>query len=187
LSEDTANTLSVVDLLDGREEDVTIRTPSSTPRVLDDESFEDTDLLVTDSQDSVIEVSTATSGEDTRLVELEGVLIGFDEDGDGEVNQSSLELISALGGDELVARGDLVSLTSIELAGTILSSVGIVRFEFETVGGGISDSLVGPATLAAITSIGSAVNDLLFREGEEFTVVDEVETFEDTGGGESPA
>jgi hypothetical protein len=86
LSQDTANTLSVVDLLDGRDEDITIRTPGSTPRVLDNESFQDSDLLVTDSQDSMIEVSTATSSKDTRLVELEGILISFDEDRDGEVN-----------------------------------------------------------------------------------------------------
>jgi len=86
LSQDTANTLSVIDLLDGRDKDVTISTPRSTPRVLNNESFEDSDLLVTNSQDSVVEVSTTTSSEDTGLVELEGVLISFDENGDGEVN-----------------------------------------------------------------------------------------------------
>jgi hypothetical protein len=187
LSQDTANTLSVVDLLDGRDEDITIRTPGSTPRVLDDESFQDSDLLVTDSQDSMIEVSTTTGSENTRLVELEGVLIGFDEDRDGEVNQSRLELVSALGGDELVVSVDLVSLGGIETALTVLGSVGVVRFEFKTVLGGILNSEIRPASLATITSSRSTINDLLFREREEFTAVDEVETFEDTSGGESPA
>jgi len=187
LSEDTANTLSLVFSLDGRDEDITIRAPFSTPRVLDNEGFQETDLLVTDSQDSVIEGSTATSLDDTRAVELEGILISFDEDGDGEVNQSSLELISALGGDELVVRVDLGSLGGVEVAGSILSSVGVVRFLFKTVLTGILNSKIRPATLTTITSIGSAVNDLLFREGEELAVVDIVETFEDTGGGESPA
>ena len=187
MSEDTAGTLVLVELVDGGDENVTIRTPRSTPRVLDDESFQDTNLLVTNSQDSVIEFGAATSADDTLAVELEGILISFDEDGDGEVNQSSLELISALGGDELVARGDLVSLGGVEFALAILGSVGIVRFEFKTVLSGILNSEIRPATLATITSRGSAVNDLLFREGEEFTIVDEVETFEDTGGGESPA
>jgi len=135
----------------------------------------------------VIEVSTATSGDDTRAVELEGVLVSFDEDGDGEVDDGSLELVSALGGDELEASVDLVSLGGSELAGTVLGSVGIVSFEFKTVLTGILDSKVRPATLASVTSRAGAVNDLLFREGEELSGVDEVETFEDTGGGESPA
>jgi len=187
LSQDTANTLSLIFSLDGRDEDITISTPLSTPRVLDDEGFQETDLLVTDSQDSMIKGSTATSLNDTRAVELEGVLIGFDEDGDGEVDQSSLELISALGGDKLVVSVDLVSLGGVELTGTVLGSVGIVRFEFKTVLTGILNSEVRPATLATITSSRSAINNLLFREGEELTVVNKVETFEDTGGRESPA
>jgi len=143
--------------------------------------------LVTNSQDSVVEVSTATSGENTRLVELEGVLISFDEDGDGEVNQSRLKLVSALGGDKLVVRVDLVSLGGVKAAGTVFGSVGIVRFEFKTILSGVLDSEIRPATLATITSSRSAINDLLFREGEEFTIVDVVETFKDTSGGESPA
>jgi hypothetical protein len=65
LVEDTASTLSVVELLDGGDVNVTRVTPRSTPRVLDDEGFEGTDLLVTNSQDGVIDVSTATSGDDT--------------------------------------------------------------------------------------------------------------------------
>jgi len=187
LSQDTASTLSLVNSLDGRDENITAGTPSSTPGVLDDEGFQETNLLVTDSQDSVIEVSTATSLDDTGAVELEGILIGFDEDGDGEVDEGSLELISALGGDELVVSVHLVDLAGIEVALTVLGSVGIVRFEFKTVLSGILNSEVWPASLASITSSASTVNDLLFREGKEFSVADEVETFEDTGGGESPA
>jgi len=187
LSQDTADTLALVNSLDSVDVNVTIVTPRSTPGVLDNESFEDTDLLVTDSQDSVIEVSTATSGEDTLAVELEDILISFDEDGDGEVDDGSLELFSGLGGNESVTSVGLLGLGGVELAGTISGSVGIVRFDFETVLSGILDSEIRPATLATITSIGSAVNDLLFREGEEFTSLDEVETFNGTGGGESPA
>jgi len=186
LSQDTADTLSVVDLLDGGEIDVTINTPISTPRVLDDESFEDTNLLVADSQDTVIKSSTTTSGEDTRLVELERGLISFDGNRDRSVNQSSLELIRALGGDERVARVDLISLLGVITALAILSSVGIVRFSFETVGGSVFHSLVHPTTLASVIS-GVTVEDLLFREREELTSLDEVETFEGTSGRERPA
>jgi hypothetical protein len=187
LSKDTADTLSVVLLLVSSDEDITILTPSSTPRVLDNESFIETNFLVTDSQDSVIEVSTASLSEDTRAVHLEGVFISFDEDGDGSVDEGSLELISAVGGDELVTTSNLDSLSLLVLAGAILSSVGIVRFEFKTVLGSIFNSEVRPATVATFVLVGIAINDLLFREGEELAVVDEVETFEDTGGGERPA
>jgi len=187
LSKDTADTLSVVLLLISSDEDVTILTPRSTPRVLDDESFVETNLLVADSQDSVIEFSTASLSEDTRAVHLESVLISFDEDGDGSVDEGSLELISGVSSDETVTTSNLNSLSLLELAGTISSSVGIVRFEFETVLGSIFDSEVRPATVATFVLVSVAINDLLFREGEELALVDEVETFEDTGGGERPA
>jgi len=187
LGEDTASTLSVVEGLDGGNVNITRLTPRSTPRVLDNEGFEDTDLLVTDSEDGMVEVSTATSGDDTGTVELEGILISFDQNGDGEVDDGSLKLVSGLGGDELVVGVDLVGLGGGILAGTVDGSVGIVRFEFKTVLSSILDSEVWPATLASVTSRGSAINDLLFREGEEGSGVDEVESFEGTGGGESPA
>jgi len=187
LSQDTADTLTGVDSLDSVDVNVTTVTPASTPRVLDDESFEDTDLSVTNSQDSVIEISTATSGEDTLAVELEDILISFDEDGNGEVDDGSLKLFSGLGSDELVARVNLMGLGSRELASTILGSVGIIVFDFETILSSILDSEVRPAALATITGISGTINDLLFREREEFTSVDEVETFDGTSGGESPA
>lgn len=187
MSQDTADTLSLIFGLDGGDENITIRTPRSTPRVLDNEGFQDTDLLVTNSKDGVIKRSTAVGLDDTRFVELEGVLISFDEDGNGEVDDGSLQLVGGLGSDEGVSRVDLVSLGGREVALTILGSVGIVRFEFETVLTSILNSEIRPASLATITSRRSTVNDLLFREGEKFSTVDEVETFEGTSGGESPA
>jgi len=87
----------------------------------------------------------------------------------------------------LVSTSNLNSLFLLVLALAVFSSVGIVRFEFKTVLGGILNSEVWPATVATFILISVAINDLLFREGEELAVVDEVETFEDTGGGESPA
>jgi len=185
--EDTASTISVVELSDGGDINVTRVTPRSTPRVLDDESFKNTDLLVADSEDSVVNGGTATSGDDTRLVELEDRLISLDGNRDGGINQSSLQLVRALGSDSLVARGDLNSLGSSVLAGTVLSSVGIVTFFFETILSSIVNSLVWPATRAARTSRLGTINDLLFREREELSVVDEIERFKNTGGGESPA
>jgi len=87
----------------------------------------------------------------------------------------------------LVATRNLNGLLGIILAVTIFSSVGIVRFEFKTVVRSVLDSEVRPATVATFILISVAINDLLFREGEELAVGDEVETFEDTSGRESPA
>jgi len=187
LGQDTADTLSLVFGLDGGNVNITTGTPGSTPRVLDDKGFQKTNLFVTDSKDGMIEVSTATGLDDTRAVELEGILISFDEDGNGEVNQSSLQLIGGLGSDESVSRVNFSNFGGIENASTVLGSVGIIRFEFKTILTSVLDSEVRPASLTSITSSRGTINDLLFREGEELAVVDEVETFEDTGSGESPA
>jgi len=86
LVKDTASTLVLVKLVDSGDEDITILTPAGTPRVLNDEGFQDTDLLVTDSQDSMIDLSTATSTDDTLAVELEDILISFNSNGNGTVN-----------------------------------------------------------------------------------------------------
>jgi len=187
LSKDTADTLSLVLGGTSSDEDITILTPRSTPRVLDNESFIETNLLVTNSQDSVIKFSTTVLSDDTRTVHLEGVLIGFNEDRDGSVDEGSLELISGVGSDETVTTSNLDSLGALEIALAISSSVGIVRFEFKTVLGSIFDSEIRPATVATFVLVSVAINDLLFRERKELSVVDEVEAFEDTGSGERPA
>jgi len=186
-SKDTADTLSVVSLTISTNEDVTISTPGSTPRVLDDESFIEAELLVTDSQDSVVKISTAVLGDDTGLVELEDTLVSLKGNGDGGVDEGSLQLIGGVLSDELVVGGNIDSLSLLVLALAILSSVGIVRFDFETVLGSIFNSEIRPATVATFVFSGVTINDLLFREGEELAVVDEVETFNNTGSGESPA
>jgi len=187
LSQDTADTLSLVLSLGGSDVNITIATPRGTPGVFDDESLIETDLFVTNSQDSVIEISTAVLSDDTRAVELEGVLISFDEDGNGTVNQSSLQLVSGVGSDELVTTSDGNSLGLVVIARTILGSVGIIRFEFKTLASSVFNSEIRPATVATFVLVSVTINDLLFREGEELAIVDEVETFKDTGGGESPA
>jgi len=86
LSKDTADTLVLVDLVDSGDEDITILTPAVTPRVLDNESFQDTDFLVTNSQDSVVKFSTAASGNNTLAVELEDILISFNSNGNWSIN-----------------------------------------------------------------------------------------------------
>jgi len=186
-NEDTADTLSLVLGLVSTKIDVTILTPRSTPRVLDDESISEGELLITDSQDSVVKGSTAVLDDDTGLVELEDILISLDGDGNGGVDEGSLELIRGLGSDHGVSTSELEGLGGIVLARAILSSVGIVRFLFDTLLGNISNSSVSQTTVATLVDVSVAINELLFSEGEELAVVDEVETFEDTGSRERPA
>jgi len=167
LGKDTADTLVGVDVLFVPDVNVTLLSPVSTPGVLDDEGFEDTDLGVADSEDGVVKGGTASGLEDTRAVELEGILISFDEYGDWLGDQSSLEGVSAVSSDELVTTSDLGSLGFVVLAVTIFSSVGIIRFEFETVLGSIFDSKIRITTITTLVCASVTVNDLLFREGEE--------------------
>jgi len=167
--------------------DIIILTPRSTPGVLDDGGFIETNRLVANTEDGMIEISTATLFDDTRAVHLEDILISFNEDGNGTINEGSLQLINGVGSDELVTTSDSNSLGFLVFALAVFSSVGIVRFEFKTILSSIFDSEVRPATVATFVLFSVTINDLLFREGEELAVVDEVETFEDTGGGESPA
>jgi hypothetical protein len=163
-------------------------TPGFSPRVLNDESFQDTDLGVTNSQDSVIEVSTATSTDDTLAVELEDALVSFNSNWDGAVvSEGSLHVVSGVSSDISITLVGSNSLARVVLAFTVSGSVRIVRFNFESVLSGILDGKIMPSSVATFIFISVAINDLLFREGEELSLVDEVETFNDTGGRESPA
>jgi len=72
------------------------------------------------------------------------------------------------------------------LAVSLDTSVRIDLLEFNTFLGGVLHGNVWPAAVATFAVL-SAINELLFREGEEDGVVEEIETFEGSSGGESPA
>ena len=186
-NQDTADTLTSILSLVSTEVDITIATPRSTPRVLDNESFEETELLVTNSEDGVVQRSRASLSDDTGAVELEDIFISLDGNGNGGVDEGSLKLIRRLGSDHLVTTSELEGLFLVVLALSVSSSVGIVSFEFDTVLGNITNSSVSETTVATLVDISVTINELLFSEGEELAVVDEVETFEDTGSRERPA
>jgi len=77
--------LSLVGLVISADLDITTITPTGTPGVLDDEIV----FGVTNSEDGVIDVSTA-AGNGTRLVILEDILISFNGNRNGGVNNSGL-------------------------------------------------------------------------------------------------
>jgi len=187
LRKDTADTSTGVSLLVSGDVNVTRLTPISTPRVLNDERVDTDSLLPSDSEDGMVKLGTAVSPDDTGVVELEGVLISFDEDRDGVVLDSSLEGKSAVGGNEGIVLVDNSSLALVELALTVLGSVRIRGFSFKTVLSGILDSEIRPATFTTLIGLLVTINDLLFGERDELLVLDEVPTFKETSGRESPA
>jgi len=72
------------------------------------------------------------------------------------------------------------------LAVSLDTSVWVDLFEFNTFLGGVLHGNVWPAAVATFAVLG-AINELLFREGEEDGVVEEIETFEGASGGKGPA
>jgi len=186
LAEDTAGTVSVIELVTGGEVNVTLLTPAGTPGVLDNESFITADSGVANSQDSVVQTVTASALDDTRAVELEDVFISFDGDGDWLSDQSSLEGISVLSGDEVRSTVGLDGNSLLELASAVDSLVWVGELEFETVVSSVGEGFNWVTTVATII-VGVTVNNLLLREAEKLVVVDLVPSFQDTGGGESPA
>lgn len=107
---------------------------------------------------------TATLGDDTRGVELESLLVSFDTDRNGFLVKSDGQLIGVLGLNGDVRLGLEDNLGSVVFASTVLSSVGIVSFSFNT----ILDNVVisrGQVTTVATFVLGRAINDLLFGEG----------------------
>jgi len=183
-SKDTASTVSVVKRSVHGEVDVTVLTPGGTPRVLDGPGT--SAFIITSQQDGVIKKGTASRRDDTTAVELPSSLVSFDGNGDGGLGNSVLELLDAGLLDALVSSVDLEGEGLSVLAGALDGLVGINLTGFNTVGGGVVQSEVRPASGASV-AVGGTINDLLFREGEQDSGLEEVVTFEDTGGGEGPA
>lgn len=104
--------------------DITLLTPGGSPRVLDDPVVSS----VTDSQDTMIQLFTASSGENTTLVMLETSLVSFNGNGNRSLSKSSLKLIWVLFRNISVGSdsGDNVSLLG-SLAVFVLHEVRIVR------------------------------------------------------------
>jgi hypothetical protein len=187
ISEDTADTVTLVGSTISGDIDVTRVTPRATPRVLDDESFFTLNDIITDSEDTVIKIVTAELLDNTTSIELEDELVGLDGNRDGLVNEGSLHGSNVSNSDVGISLVDLVSLGGVISALSVNTLVRIVSFGFNTVGSSVSQSISHQTTVATLVSVSITINELLFREGDEVLVVDEVEAFEGASGGESPA
>jgi len=167
--------------------DVALLSPGGSPAVLNNPVFLGARDRVADSQDTMVELSSASSREDTARVELEGALVSLNGDRDGgqgnSGDQSRLRaLLNILEG--FVLANGLASL----LAGLVSGNIGVVALRADTIGGDPSEGVVHQTAIASLVArAASAVNQHLFREGRQLLVLDEHGTLERAGSGESPA
>ena len=115
-------------------------------------------------------------------------MVGFDGNRDGRFVKGGLKLVSGVlnivvsgnGGNFFGGGG---------FACSISTSVSVVSFELEWVFLDVLESVVHESSIASVVVVCStgAVNKLLFREGFEGSVLEEISGFDGTGGGESPA
>lgn len=99
--------------------------PRGRPRVLDKEVVNDILNIIIDSEDIVVKLNTPVFGEDTRVVVLEGILIGFDGNRKGLFHESSFHLSTLILWD-ICAAEDSTKLIDLDVfTSTIFNSVGI--------------------------------------------------------------
>jgi len=182
------NTAHVVATLDT---DVTLLTPAGTPRVADDVVVNTVLGTITDSEDTVVELSTALGGDDTTSVELEGSTRSSKSNGDGLLSNSSSEgsstLLDGLITVEVLGRDDDVSLGS--RASLVTSLVGVRSKGSSTVVTEVLKGAVHQTTVATLVLVlaTSAVNKLLLRELDELVTTEDVSRLDSSNSGESPA
>ena len=174
--------------------DVSLVSPRGVPGVLDN-GVGDTILnSVTDGEDTVVELVSASVGQDTSRVELEGGLVSLDGNGGGSGLEGLLEaLLGSVDVDLALVLVSSTSAGSLVVARAILSSVWVVVLSHEIELLGVGQGLVHDTTLATLgvvassDSVVAAVNELLLREGGEDSGLLEVSSLERSSGGEGPA
>ena len=180
---DTADTITIDDL----EADIAGFTPAGAPRVLDSVVL---DTLVrgaiADSEDTVVEVGAATirSHDDTAGVSLEDSLVGLDGDGDGSLDELSLEGLGAGWGDINVGGGTNDTLGGVILAagGAQPSVVGVVILGLERVALSPFEGAIHHTAHAAQVAVVGASDQVLLGEGNKVASGDEVGTLHRTSG-----
>jgi len=170
--------------------DVTGSTPGGAPRVLNEVVRGTIFDTVSDGEDTVIELSSASgSGKDTSLVSLESNFVGLDGNRDGGFVEGSLELVRVVGGDHGVPSGlNGGSLNGRVASGNLSSSGGVRVVSLEDSGVLLveSEGEGHGATIASVVKLG-ARDELLLGEGEEFLGGNEMGSFHSSSGGERPA
>ena len=173
----------------GSDSNVTGISPAWSPGVLDEDEVLSVKGSVSDGEDTVIELGSASGGDDTGSVRLEGHLIGFDGNRDWSVGKggfhlgggSLLDIVESgdgtnTGGFLIVARSNSSSSGSVWVGG----------LELEWSGFDVLESVVHESTIASRVLLGAG-DELLLREGFKGSSLDGISSFNGTGGGEGPA
>jgi len=168
--------------------DVSVNTPRGTPGVLDEEVVLSGLGSETNGEDTVIERLSASLGDDTTGVSLEGELVGLNGNGDWSDGEGGLKLVWGSWG-HIDESGNLtLGLRSIISAGALVSGVWVSGLELDSLGLNVLEGVVHKTTIAAHVSVAAgAVNELLLRVGLQVSGGDELGTLDGSGGGESPA
>lgn len=178
-----------VSLGDG-DTDVTRFTPVGSPRVLDLVVRSAVGVnTVAHCKDSVVEIGTAVSCNDTTCVSLENFLVGLDSNRDGSLSDGGLEGVRVLRSHINEALGGNLALAGVVAAalrgGPAL--VGVVSFSLESVGLGPGEGAVHHASHAAQVAVVGAVDQVLLGQGQELASCDKVSTLHRASGRERPA
>ena len=182
--EDTANVAG-----SGTDLDVTIVTPSSTPLILNEEELLSVLSSVSDSQDTVIEGSSASRGNNTGGVVLESSLVGFDGNRDWTELKSVLKSISVVSWDIRISWNGTGSTVCFGvIASSILGLVRIVSRGSKWSSLDVFEGIVHPSTVATIVTVGGgAINELLLGVVNKWVSSNGSSGWDTSGSGEGPA
>jgi len=166
--------------------EVSLFSPGRSPGVLDEPVWGSVVFSVSDEEDSVVEVLSTQSLDDSTEVELE--VHGVNGDGDWSVLEGGHQLLGVLLWDVSEA-SDLKETLALRVGTvSVSSSVWIVSFGLNLGLLEVLEGIVHKTSLAPLVSEGSrAVNELLLGERNELSSGDEVGTLHRSGGGEGPA
>jgi len=169
--------------------DVSTFTPAGAPRVLDDPEVLAVFGTVTNDEDTVVERGTAGGAvDDTTLVELEDRGISLDGSGDWASSDSGGELNVIVGGNGNPTEVLENDLGLVEFAGSLGSGVWVDGTEFNSVVTGVLEGSGHNTAIASVSSVGAGtIDELLLRESLQESVLNSVEAFQSTDGGERPA
>jgi len=117
---------------------------------------------------------------------LEDSFVSLNGDGNWLFGDGGLQLGNRFGWDGSISLDVDLSGVLGSLARLGSSLVGVVALEVLSLLLGINEGVGLPSTIAA-SGFSVAINELLLREGEELSGLDEVLTLNGSGGRESPA
>jgi hypothetical protein len=163
--------------------DVSVISPGSTPGVFDKDVILSALDSVSNGEDTMVKVCSASFSDNTRAVRLEGHLIGFNGNSDWLLVEGSLELGSRSSNIFVSRKLDTITLV---LALSISSGVSVLGFKCKSIFLDVVEGVVHETAIATTIRF-VTIDELLLGVGIELSSLDLLGTFNGTGGGEGPA